>query len=301
MTARRVVIAVVGLALLSAACGESDVVVASVDGVDIRQSDVLSLKEYDEDAATVIGSEFRDELFGLITQQVVVSLLEDEFGVRVTDDEVERELEARLAETGLTEEQAIASLQEPGATRERLLRIVRQGLLGQKATVELGARPEFVDGLFEETPDLITEVCARHILVETRGEAEDVSARLQAGEDFAVVAAEVSLDPTAAGDLGCTAAASFVPEFADATMAAPLGDLFGPVETQFGFHVLIVDERDVPDRDDVLAAPTEFLPAAVLQGEFNRWLNERIDEADVSVLSRIGTWVPEGPGILPPG
>ena len=298
---RRFAAALAALALLAVACGESDVVVASVNGVDIRQSDVLGLKEQRDDAVSVIGSEFRDELFNLITQQVVVTALEDEFGVRITDADVEAELARRLEESGATEEEAIASLQEPGATRDRLLRIVRSGLLGQAATRALGARPEFVAGLFDDTPELITEVCVRHIVVETRAEAEDVSARLQAGEEFAAVAVEVSLDPTANGDLGCTAAGSYVEEFAAATMVAPVGQLFGPVETGFGYHVLIVDDRRVPDREDAIADPDEFLPAAVLQAEFSRWFNEKVDEADISVLSRVGTWVPEGPGILPPG
>ncbi len=297
----RPIAAVLLLALVGVACSGADPVVATVNGRDIHQSEVLELRSVDPDAVRVDSSEFRNELFNVIAQEVVVSALDEDFGVTVTPDEVEAELAARLEEGGITEEEAIASLQDPAATRERLLRIVYSGLLGERATAALASRDDFVAEITSDTPELVTTVCARHILTETEAEAQAAAERLAAGEDFAAVADEVSTDPAAGGDLGCSVAGRFVTEFAEATLVAPLGKVFGPVETEFGFHLIVVDSREQPDAEAIAADPLAALPADLLQSEFNNWFNDQVDEAEVSVLSRVGTWFPDGPGILPPG
>ncbi len=301
MTPLRPFAAVLLLALVGAACAGSDPVVATVNGRDIHQSEVLELRSVDEDAVRVDSAEFRNELFNVIAQEVVVSALDEDFGITITPDEVESELAARLEEGGITEEEAIASLQDPNATRERLLRIVYSGLLGERATAALATRDDFVAQLTDETPELVTTVCARHILVETEAEAQAAAARLAEGEEFASVADSVSTDPAAGGDLGCSVAGRFVPEFAEATLVAPLGVVFGPVQTDFGFHLIVVDSREEPTAESIAADPLAALPADLLQSEFNNWFNDQVDAAEVSVLSRIGTWFPDGPGILPPG
>lgn len=293
--------AVLLLALVGAACSGSDPVVATVNGRDIHQSEVLELRSVDEDAVRVDSSEFRNELFNVIAQEVVVSALDEEFGVTISPDEVETELADRLVQGGITEEEAIASLQDPNATRERLLRIVYSGLLGERATAALASREDFVADIMEERRELVTTVCARHILVETAAEAQQAAARLAEGEEFASVANDVSTDPAAGGDLGCAVAGRYVPEFAEATLVAPLDTVFGPVQTEFGFHLIVVESREEPTAESIAADPLGALPADLLQSEFNNWFNARVDEADVSVLSRVGTWFPDGPGILPPG
>ncbi len=84
---------------------------------------------------------------------------------------------------------------------------------------------------FDEDPSQFAEVCAADILVETKAEAEAVAARLDNGEDFATVAAEVSTDTGSAangGNLGCVARGVTVPEFEDALFATPEGRDLGP-------------------------------------------------------------------------
>jgi len=102
----------------------------------------------------------------------------------------------------------------------------------------------------------------RHILVSFRAsegpaardaarqEAAAVRKRLLGGDDFGVVAKEVSDDPGSAsrgGDLGEITRGTVVKEFGDAAFTLPLGELSGLVETQYGFHVLAVETR-TPDR-----------------------------------------------------
>ncbi len=89
------------------------------------------------------------------------------------------------------------------------------------------------------------QACARHILLDTAEEAEEVLAELEAGADFAELAAERSTGPSGpqGGDLGCFGRGQMVAPFEEAVFAAEVGSPAGPVETQFGQHVILVTER----------------------------------------------------------
>jgi peptidyl-prolyl cis-trans isomerase C len=94
------------------------------------------------------------------------------------------------------------------------------------------------------------EVHARHILVKTEDEAKAVIKALEGGKDFAELAKEKSTDPNKSdgGDLGYFHKGQMVPEFETAAFAMNKGDVSKvPVKTQFGFHVIKVeDKRDAP-------------------------------------------------------
>jgi parvulin-like peptidyl-prolyl isomerase len=90
------------------------------------------------------------------------------------------------------------------------------------------------------------QVHARHILVATEAEAQQVLARLQNGEDFAAVAQEVSLDTTSGqqgGDLGWFGRGMMVAPFEEAAFALEVNQLSQPVQTQFGYHIIQVTEK----------------------------------------------------------
>jgi peptidyl-prolyl cis-trans isomerase C len=82
---------------------------------------------------------------------------------------------------------------------------------------------------------------ASHILVATEDEAKTVIQRLKAGEDFGAVAKDVSLCPSKAqgGDLGEFGRGMMVREFEDAAFALDVGELSGPIQSQFGWHVIL--------------------------------------------------------------
>jgi len=93
---------------------------------------------------------------------------------------------------------------------------------------------------------------ARHILVESgsddaaaRARAETLVERARAGEDFSELAAQNSDDPGSkaqGGDLGWATRESFVAPFADALFAMEKGEIRGPIKTQFGYHVIVLDD-----------------------------------------------------------
>ena len=101
-----------------------------------------------------------------------------------------------------------------------------------------------------------TEYNASHLLVETEEEALAAKARIDAGEDFATVAKEVSTGPTGpnGGNLGWFGAGQMVPEFEEAVKAMSPGEVSEPVKTQFGWHVVTLLETrnaEAPALEDV--------------------------------------------------
>lgn len=89
------------------------------------------------------------------------------------------------------------------------------------------------------------EIRASHILVKTEDEANKLYEEIKAGKDFADVAAAVSLCPSGAsgGDLGYFGKGMMVKPFEDAAFALNIGELSKPVQTQFGWHLIVVTDK----------------------------------------------------------
>ena len=89
------------------------------------------------------------------------------------------------------------------------------------------------------------QVRARHILVETREQAENIGKELEQGLDFAEAAKKYSTCPSGekGGDLGYFTRGQMVPEFEKAAFEGAVGELIGPVKTQFGYHLIQIDDK----------------------------------------------------------
>ena len=140
----------------------------------------------------------------------------------------------------------------------------------------------------------IEEVQARHILVATQGEAETVIKRLEKGEDFAALAGELSLGPSASrgGDLGYFLAEEMVQAFSDAAFALQPGELSAPVETEFGWHVIRLEDRRVvppPTFEDL----SEQIRAFLEQQERNLFFDELLTSYDFQVYGEETSMLPE--------
>ncbi|HOZ33778.1 MAG TPA: peptidylprolyl isomerase [Tabrizicola sp.] len=136
------------------------------------------------------------------------------------------------------------------------------------------------------------EFSASHILVDTVEEAEAIKTELAGGADFAELAKAKSTDTGSGangGDLGWFGLGVMVQPFEDAVVAAKIGEVTGPVQSDFGYHLILVKEtRDAanPPLDDIrdeLAAEIE---------------NAAID-AKIEELSKTATITREGEGIDP--
>ncbi len=148
------------------------------------------------------------------------------------------------------------------------------------------------------TADVPTEeeqVWARHILVETEEEAQAVLDRLQAGEDFAALAEELSTDTASAqlgGDLGWFSRGQMVSPFEDAAFSLQIGAISEPVQTDFGWHIIQVLGHEVRPVD---AARLDTLR----QQAFQKWLDETRQAADIVTDENWSDAVPTEPAIPP--
>jgi peptidyl-prolyl cis-trans isomerase C len=115
--------------------------------------------------------------------------------------------------------------------------------------VKKAVTPEASRKLYDDTIKTMKpeqEVRARHILVETEDEAKKALARVKGGEDFGKVAGEVSKDPgskTDGGDLGFFTKDRMVQPFAEAAFKLEPAQVSEPVQSQFGWHVIRVEEK----------------------------------------------------------
>ena len=109
-------------------------------------------------------------------------------------------------------------------------------------------------------------VCGAHILVETEAEAQAILDRLEGGADFAELAASESIDTGSGangGNLPCALTAlreTYVPEFVEAALAAEIGEPVGPVQSEFGYHVIVLRSSDQVDPAELAALYNDVTP-----------------------------------------
>lgn len=230
-------IAVLGFTLLAApAFAQADKVVAKVDGIAITEKDIaLASEDIGERLAQLPEDRKRDE--------VINYLVDLKLGAKA----------AAAAKIGDTPDFAarLAYFRDKVLLDEFLTRE------GKKAVTADAAKKLYDDTTKAMTPE--EEAHARHILVEEEAQAKTVVERLKKGEDFAKVAAELSKDPGSGkegGDLGWFTKDRMVPEFAEAAFKLQKGQVSEPVKSQFGWHVIkLEDKRNKPLPDFAAVKP----------------------------------------------
>jgi len=92
----------------------------------------------------------------------------------------------------------------------------------------------------------MAQASARHILVSTEEACQDLKAQIEKGTDFAVLAREHSSCPSGqqGGDLGTFSPGQMVKEFDQVVFQKEVGQVHGPVQTQFGYHLIEITNRD---------------------------------------------------------
>ncbi len=243
----------------------SDPVIARVNGVDIKQSD-LALAEEDVGADMQAASPEakREHLISYLADIIMVTQAADKKNIADNPD-----FKRRLA-----------------FLRSKLL-------MGYELQQE--AKTALTDEALKQTYDEAVksmsgeeEVRARHILVEGEDEAKAIIEQLKGGADFAKLAKEKSKDPGAAegGDLGYFTKDQMVPEFADVAFKMYPGQLSNPVKTQFGWHVIKVEDKRIkqPPEFEKVKDQIEAYLARKVQSDFIAKLRqsakvERFDNA----------------------
>lgn len=322
---RRLSLAAVA-SLLLAACGAvtgagDPNVAATVNGTDVPVSAVESRFEQAQAQPQVAeqlendpGGAYQADLQAQILSQLVVTELllqwADDIGVEATEADIEAERSELIEQLG-GQEAFDEAVSQSGLSEEEITEQLRQRVLQDKIADSVSEDVEVTDAeveaFYEENAETRfgETATARHILVETRAEARDIVAELEAGGDFAELAQEHSTDTGSAeqgGELPEFGRGQMVPEFEEAVFAAEIGEIVGPVRSEFGFHiieVLSISEGQSLDevRDEIRAELAETGQGEILQQELGR----RTEEADVTVNPRFGAWNPATGQVEPGG
>jgi len=132
-----------------------------------------------------------------------------------------------------------------------------------------------------------TEYKTRHILVDTDTLASDLIAQISEGADFAELAIEHSTDAATApegGDLGWNSADAWIQPFAEAVEAATPGVLIDqPIETQYGWHVILVEDKSEQEAPGLESVRQDMI-VATEQQKLNDYVEQLQDAAEVTVV-----------------
>ena len=212
---------------------DKDPVVAKVNGIEVHQSDINAAEEEAGQIPPMSAEAKQDYLLQFVADMILVSKAAEDKHFGDTAD-FKRKLE--FARKKLLMEGILQSVAKDALTDEAMHKVY----------------DEAVKQVADEK-----EVHARHILFRAPAgddkaskEAEEkvkaVIVRLKNGEDFAKIASEVTEDPSGkanGGDLGYFTKEQMVPEFSEAAFKLENGQISDPVKTQFGWHVIKVEDK----------------------------------------------------------
>lgn len=277
------VIAGFSAALVLSACGPQRAGgdgAASRDGADrapvsFAFTDLGPVDETDAVAAEV--GETRIYVSDVRREAVAQGVIEDVSALQPGDAGFQQVLSELVEQRLLALEARRQGLAQDPEARRRLA-AAEERILGNilvETAVSRSVSDEAIRRIYEEQVRLTPpteEVRARHILLGTREEAEEVVRLLSEGEDFATLAAQVSQDPATrfeGGDLGYFTREGILPGFAQVAFETRAGEVSEPFETEFGWHVLtVVDRRNQPrpSLEEMRPRIVRFLTMEGIQG-----------------------------------
>src|SRR3984885_12965112 len=201
---------------------DANPVLAKVNGAEIRQSDMaLAEEELGPSLAQMDPATKQENVLSFLIDMKIVAKAAEARKIEDRDD-----FKSRLA-----------------FARNRLLMDSLLAVEGQAATTDEAMKKVYEDAAKQISGE--QEVHARHILVETEDEAKAIEEELKKGADFAELAKKKSKDPGASdgGDLGFFTKEQMVPEFSAVAFALEPGKISDPVKSQFGWHIIKVEEK----------------------------------------------------------
>jgi peptidyl-prolyl cis-trans isomerase C len=209
-----------------------DPVLAKVNGIEIHQSDLEVAEDEAGQIPAMAPDAKQDYLVQFATDMILVSKAAED---KKLGDSADFKRKMEFARKKLLMESLLQSISKDALTDAAMHKVY------DEAVAQMGSEQE---------------VHARHILIrvapgddKASKEAEDkikaVAARINKGEDFAKVASEVTEDPSGkdnGGDLGYFSKEQMVPEFSEVAFKLDKGQVSAPVKTQFGWHVIKVED-----------------------------------------------------------
>ncbi|MEW6524618.1 MAG: peptidyl-prolyl cis-trans isomerase [Bacillota bacterium] len=246
-------------------------VVATVNGERITRSEMYH---------AMYARSGRDVLEEVINKRLILQEAKAK-DVVVEPAELEAEISKIIANFG-SEEAFLETLKVYGLTREFLEEEIRVELLSRKLVMaQVTVTEEEAMAFFSDNRQLFDEheaVRFSHLLVATAEEAAAAMARLEAGESLGKLAEELSLDYYSRfheGDVGYVERGDLVPELEEVLFGMALHELSSPVETIYGFHIMLVTgrkEAKTASYEEVREEVLEYLKSTKAEQVASQWM-----------------------------
>lgn len=277
--------------LLAAACGSG----VGAGGAAIEFGDVALARSEVNDFVTVFATLGAEDPNAAPADPTPAGIAQS-FEFFAASAAIESEMSADITDEHRAEGKMWAESTFPQVAEETPLFARLSGYWASRAAV---SDADMRERLEEVNAEQGQQVCASHILVADEAEANDLISQIDGGADFATLAAEFSTDTGSGaqgGSLGCAPQGQYVPEFEAAVWSGAEGDLLGPIETQFGFHIIL--HEGFEDGGFTFEEVEGDLRDAV----FNDRIGAALIGSNVQIDPRYGSWNSEdGTIVLPEG
>jgi parvulin-like peptidyl-prolyl isomerase len=289
---------------VAATVGDTEISAAEVDETYARRAEAPPVaSELAADDSEDVDPNLQASVLTTLIRTEILQQAADERGIEVTDEQ-RSEQRAAIVEQAGGEEALEEVLTQSNVSDEEL----QDNLTDQAIQAEISdslaeeVTDEEVQTAYEQDPQgqYGEKVEVRHILTETENEADEAIERIEEGEEFGEVARDMSTDPGSAeqgGELGPVSRGMTVEEFDEAAFNADVGEVVGPVETDFGFHVLEVTD-EVPAAE--LSEVEGDIRDVIAQGKFTQYITDFASGLEIDVDPAYGSWDPQQLAVVPP-
>ena len=276
----------------------------TVDEVDDALATFEETAQYEQltsqQEPSAVRRQFQQGYLSQIVRRYVLDQEAEERDLEVSSPEISDALDQIKADFP-SEEEFQKAVDQQGLTDDQLQGLVRDQIVEDKLRQEISAdlQPDAdeLQSFYDKNAANYQETRASHILVAKEALASNLATQLQNAKSgeldglFAKLAKKSSDDPGSAkkgGDLGFFAPGDLVPEFQEAADKLDVGEVSDPVQSEFGFHVIRVTDRRVKPFEAVRDQIEQELSGAEQEQEFQKFITQAYEDADVRVNPRYG-------------
>ena len=291
-----------GCSSINTSEANDDILVAKAAGQEIKKSyydEIFNLFKAQQEQNNgpevwekdINGKKFidyaKEELLNSLIDETILLKKAADIGIVAPKEQIDGEIEyiKQMFESDEKYKEYLASqnLTEGYIVNDLTKRITINNLVNE-ITKSIEIPEDELKTIYDSMKDSFVSIKASHILMENQEEAKKILERAKAGEDFNKLAMEFSIDPSAkenSGELGYFSVGDMVPEFEKAAFALEPGQISDLVQSDFGFHIIKVEDKKILSFDEAKAQIKEELISGKKNEYFTSYFEELKSKAEI--------------------